>query len=314
MLTEAQQRAGRRHFIAAANAQTAARNLATEAYAAASEQVQKINQLQRELEEASQRAITDADEALVQAERLLPQIRTEGTSDAVRELSARLSEAKQARSATISLEDHALAAGLASAIAAFVAAGELAKQAQAHIAGDRDSYNQLRDEAQAQIRRAQIAMSDAERKVNHVDAAYAGQQALLRARDVLPAEQAIINATREALAQVKQAATQAYEYAREAERKAEEAIRYAEQRRRQWAIFIPPSSPGWPGRPRSGGWSFPSGRPTSRPSGRSSSGSASRRTGSAGLSRRSSSSGSFRRSTASGASRRSSSGGSRRRR
>ena len=318
LLGQAVQLAAERHFIGAVHAQTAARRLADEAYASASEQVQKINELQDEVEKADHQASASVDESVAQAEKLPAQIKTETTGEMVRALMLRLSEAKQERSATISLEDHALATALASVVATFVGVGELAGKTQARVAEDLSSYNRMRDEAQAQIHQAQLAMAHAEPKVNHVDAGHAGQQAWLRARDTLPSKQATVDATREALAQLKQAATLAYDYAREAEQKAEQAIRYTQQRRRQWTIFIPPSRPGWPDAPRSGGWSFPSGRPSwrtpSRSTGRTSSGSASRRSSSSGSFHRSRAGGSMRRSRSSGAARRSRSGGGRRRR
>lgn len=312
-IEQARRLATQREFIAAMHAQESARSLATAAYAAASEQVQKINALQAELAQVQQQAARQVDSTLAEGETLSPLAQTAETYDLLQQASSQISTARQAEASAMSLEDHELATALSTAVAAFNAARQLAEQAQKRITADRQAYNQLRDEAQAQIRRAQNAVNEAAARVSHRDAGRAGDLALQRARAVLPSEQVTINATREALQQAKLAADQAYDYAREAKRKAEQAIQETQARRAAVWTWTSRSS-GWSGGRSSGGsWSSPSrssNRSTSRPSwssgssSRSSSGSSSRRSVSSGSSSRSSFSGGSRRSSSGGRSRR----------
>ena len=293
-LNEARPLAAAREFIAATQAQTEARRLATTAYATASEQVQEINALQAELETLAKSVTGKAGQYKSQAQALPAVIRTTETNKRIQRAEDSLSQAKQARLSTAGLEDHMLADALRAAIAAFKKASQLADETQRQIKSDRDEYQTSLTATQATLDAAQRAIRKAERAVRNPDARGAGQHALGRARGALPSE-SINNNTRAALARIAQQAEKAQRYAQQAERQAQQKIQAVKAERRR--------------RRQSASWSVPS-VPLARPS---SSGSSSQRR-SSGSSRRSSSRGSSRRSSSRGSSSRSSSRGSSRRR
>ncbi|MCP4424666.1 MAG: hypothetical protein GY803_09255, partial [Chloroflexi bacterium] len=294
-LVEARQMAEERQFIAAAAMQTAVRETAVAAYAEAEAQVKQINELQKQLGTARETAViqtTAADREIASLDALM---RMNKTADLAREMGDKLSTARQAANQTLSLEDHALTTALATAVAAFIAAGEIAQQTEKRAQQDRKTYRQQQRETQKAINDAKRAIQTADNKVRHRHARRSGRQSLARARKTLPLMLDGREATRSALIRVKKQAAQAQTYAEDARRKAEQAI---ERRRREQQT----ASSGWTFSSGSGFSSSSGSKPRPRPSHSSS-----------GSSHRPRSSGSSRRSSSSGSSRRSSGGRSRRR-
>lgn len=291
-----------REFLAALEAQTTARDLATAARAAASEQVQTINALQEELASKVRSVAGKVGRSKSNAEALAAVMQTTAINKVVRRAEAALSKAKQARAGTKDLEDQALADGLRAAIAAYDEAAQRADEAAQKIAAGRKAHQDAVAQTRAAIDAAQTAIRRAERVVNQSKARGAGRRSLERAKRMLPDESGLNSQTNTALARMRRRAEDAQDHAKEAESQARERIRAAEaQRRRRRSTWTLPSSP----------FSPPStGRSSRRTTSRSS-----RRSGSArASSRRSSSRGSSRRSSSRGSSRRSSSRGSSRRR
>ncbi len=292
-LAKAQRLMEARHFIAATEAQSEARQLATAAYTAASEQVKEINALQKELEAAAKSVAAQVGQCKTKAKALPAAARTAKTSKLVQQAADGLSAAKQAYAAAGGLEDRALAKALRAAIAAYSKAGQQANQALQQIAADHNQYESYRTAAQRAVRAAQAAIQRAERAVRDRDARGAGQHALQRAKAALPTfpTRAV---SKQALSRLRKQAEEAQRYAEQAERQARQKIRatQAERDRQRWqarqqrptvspkrpsakASSKRPSSRGEPRRPSSRGGSR---RPSSRGE--------SRRRGSRGSSRR----------------------------
>jgi hypothetical protein len=300
-LEAAQAGAQARHFVAAMEALLAARQLAGAAYVSAEEQVARINALQAELEQVSTTAVQQARRTTAKAERLTPQAQTAATQALLQDVNASYSQARQAQAESLSLEDAALAAALATAVAAFTRAAQLGAQAETRIDADREAYERLRRDAETAVQRAESAIHQAHLAVHQADAGGAGRQALDRARRELAAAGAPAGAGGEALQQIRQAAERACAAAEEARRKADAAVAF---RRAAHAAAWMIAMSGRPRPPGSGGWSAPAGGGV-RPR-------ASNRASTSGGSIRSSSGGAARRSSALGGSQRSASGGSRR--
>jgi hypothetical protein len=293
-LAEGQQLMEAREFTAATKAQSEARQLATAAYAAASEQVQEINDLQAELKAAVGSVTGKVGQCKAQSKALPAVAKTAKTNKLVRQATDGLSKAKQARAASTGLEERALAKALRAAVAAYDKARQQADQALQQIAADRDEYESYRTAARGGVYAAQAAIKKAERAVRDRDSGGAGHHALQRAKKALPTFPAK-DVPKQALTRLQKQAKEAQRYAKQAEREARQKIRAAEakrdrqrrQARRRHTLASPK-------------------RPSSR--------STSRRSSSRGTSRRSSSRGSSRRSSSRGSSRRKSSRGSSRRR
>ena len=294
-LAKAQRLMAAREFIAATDAQSEARQLATAAYAAASEQVQEINALQKELETTARSVSNKVGQCKTQTEALPAAAKTAKTNQLVQQLADGFSKAQQARAASTGLEDRALAQALRAAIAAYDKVSQQADQALQQIAADRDKYERYRSAALGAVGAAQAAIQKAERAVRDPDASGAGQHALQRARTALP-KAPTSDVPKQALTRLRKKAEEAQRYAEQAERQARQKIRAAQarrdrqrrqaQRRRQRPIALPK-------RPSS---KVSSKRPSSRD--------ASRRPSSRGESRRSSSRGESKRPSSRGSSRR----------
>ncbi|MEZ4641490.1 MAG: hypothetical protein R3E31_01915 [Chloroflexota bacterium] len=301
-LEQARTFTAQREFIAAVHAQTTARQLATDAYAAADAQVQQINQLQNELAALGPRLDTDFDTIMADAELLPPHMQTESTAEMLHALQTNMDEARRARAGAGRLEDEALAAALTAMVTGLTAVAALTTNAKKQISDDRHSYDRLRDETLAAIRQANRAVQSAEVQCRQSDAGTAGDHALQRARTALPGEGEVTQATRTQLQALKQRAQEVQRDADEAERKAREAIRRAQHRRQ--AAWTTTSSSWSSGSSWSRSSQRSSSRSSHRPSSRPSSSSSSRRSSSSSSSRRSSSGGSSRRSSSMGGSRR----------
>jgi DNA repair exonuclease SbcCD ATPase subunit len=294
-LAEAQRLMEAREFIAATDAQSEARQLATAAYAAASEQVQEINALQTELETTARSVSGKVGQCKTQAEALSAAAKTAKTNQLVQQLADGFSKAQQARAASTGLEDRALAKALRAAIAAYDKVSQQADQSLQQIAADRDKYERYRSAALRAVGAAQAAIQKAERAVRDPDASGAGQHALQRARTALP-KAPTSDVPKQALTRLRKKAEETQRYAEQAEHQARQKIRAAQarrdrqrrqaQRRRQRTIALPK-------RPSS---KVSSKRPSSR--------GASRRPSSRGESRRSSSRGESKRPSSRGSSRR----------
>jgi hypothetical protein len=275
-----------RNFIAATEAQSEARQLATAAYAAASEQVKEINALQKELEERSKSVADKVSRCKTDTQALPAAAKTDKTNKLVHQATDSFSKAKQARAAATGLEDRALAKALRAAIAAYDKASQQADQALKQIADDDHEYDKHRTAARGSVYAAQAAMRKAEQAVRDRDAGGAGQHALQRARTTLPTLPTS-DVPKQALTRLRKQAEEAQRHAEQAERQARQKINAAQsQRRRQDAStsFDWPSSEVSSRRSSSRGTS---GRPSSRGT--------SRRPSSRGGSRRESSRGSSRR-------------------
>lgn len=295
-----------RHFMTAMRAQTQARELVAKAYAAAQEQVARINMLQRELGQISAQMEAQAQRTLALGEKLSALALTGETAVLLNKLVEQLSQARKAQANTLALEDLALAGALETAVTAFKAAQEVEQQAAQSVQADQAAYEALRSEAESAIRSATQAIGRAEAIVANPDAGGSGRAPLQRARTTLPEGHDLSRSSKDELRRIRDDARLADQYAQEAERKAEQSISFKRMARAAaWMTILGRGSHrnrphGWSGRP--GGPSSSPSVPRPRISNRSMGGS-----------RRSSSSGGARRSGSSGGSRRSSMGGSRRR-
>ncbi|RLC72583.1 MAG: hypothetical protein DRI52_03310 [Chloroflexi bacterium] len=230
-LIEARQLMEDREFLAAINEQAAARQLATAAYASASEQVREINTLQKELETTARKAGDEVNRCLAQARALPAVAQTAETNKLVQRVTDGFSQAQQARAAFTALEDRALAKALRTAIAAYDKVSQLADQALQRIAANRREYNDRLIAARGAVSAAQAAVQRAERSVRDSDAGGAGRHALQRARSTLPLAVSLGNATKSALARIRQQANEAQRYAEQAERQARQRIRAVQAER-----------------------------------------------------------------------------------
>jgi hypothetical protein len=287
-LAEAQRLAAAREFISATNAQTAARELATQAYAAASEQVQEINELQMMLAALTDSVSTQVDHCNAAAQALPAIVQTDQTHQLIRQVGTAFSQAQQARAASTGLQDHALSEALRATVAAYQEADQLAARALEQVTADRTTYDRALTEARNAIHAAQAAVQQASWAVREPDAQSSGSRALERARKTLAQIGPTDGATREALGRLRQKAQQVQQDAQQAESHARQTIQATQAERRRQRERL--------NRSRSFG----------SPGGSSSSRSSSRRSvsRSSGSSRRSSSFGSSRRSSSRGTSRR----------
>lgn len=288
-----------REFIAATHAQTKARKLAQDGYAQATEQVQRINTLQGELESLGQAVDPAVKEVLADGDGLPAVIMTADINHRLQEVARTYSQAQQARAQIMSQEDHKLAGALQTAVSAFQTAQSATQTTADLIRQEVQSYSDLVDQTDRTILQATEAIARAQRLVSSANGS-GGYPALQRAIGNLPNRTDLHNASRDRLLMLRQQADRAASDAREAEQKAEasiaEARRQEEWRRQRHSGSIPPIIFGG-GRSHTtgGGWSnprpsFP--RSSSRSSGGGFGGGGSRRTSSSGGSRRTSSGGS----------------------
>jgi hypothetical protein len=216
-LAQARRLAEAREFMAAVDAQTAARQLATAAYMAANEQVREINALQAQLETAARSTQEQIEHCLAQASELPPVAQTGSTNELGKQLRDKLSRAERARAATTIMEDRALAQGLQTALAAYEEASQLAEWMAAQVAADYQEYQEYLEQTLAALSDAQTAIQEAEQVVHHADAGSARRHALRRARLALPPEDATQDATKEALVRLREQAEESYRSAQQAQ-------------------------------------------------------------------------------------------------
>jgi len=292
LLDKARRLAEERNFLAAEKAQAEARELATAAYASASEQVREINALQKELADLAKRAEKEIARCQTEVKKLPSVAQTATMNKLVQQAARRLSKAKRARAAVSGQEDRDLAEALRKAIAAYKKAAELAEKARQEIDNRRMQYEFGLEEARRAVQEAQRAIRRAKQSIRDPDAGGAGWAALERAQRALPATPLTPGLTLETLTRIRRQAEEALRYARQAERQAQEKAREAERRRRRRERI-------WDWGASSASFSL---------------GGSSRRPRSEGESRRSSSLGTSRRPSSLGTSRRPSSLGRRRRR
>jgi len=215
-LAAARRLAEAREFMAAVDAQTAARQLATAAYMAANEQVREINALQAQLEADASRTQERIERCLAQASELPPVAQTDSTNELSKQLRDKLSRAERARAATSALEDRGLAQGLQTALAAYEEARRLAEWMAAQVTADSQEYQEYLDQTLAALSDAQAAIQEAEQEVHHAVAGSVRRHALRRARLALPPEDATQDATKQALVRLRQQAEESYRSAQEA--------------------------------------------------------------------------------------------------
>ncbi len=230
-LSDGQKMAHARNFIAAIAAQAAARKLATAAYKSASEQVEEINALQEEVEQAAQKARSRVERGRAELGELLVAARSKNTGDLVAEASDVLSKAEKALTSSASLEDRALAKALRSAIDAYQETNQQANQALNRIRSDRRAYDDRLKAAQSAWNSAQRDIRRADAAVRDRDAHRAGQHALDRAQDALPSSRPTRGMAPSALERIRQQAQEAHRYADQARSQARREIRKAEQKR-----------------------------------------------------------------------------------
>jgi hypothetical protein len=295
-LAQGQQLMKARNFIAATEAQSKARQLATAAYASASKQVKEVNDLQAELEKTAKSVSGKVGKCKTKAKALPAAAQTAKTNKLVQQVTDGFSKAQQAHAASTGLEDRALAKALRAAIAAYDKVSQRADQALQQIAADHNQYENYRTAALGAVRAAQAAIQKAEQSVRNPDAGSAGHHALQRARTLLPTVLSD-NVSKQALNRLQKQAEEAKTYAEQAERQAGQKIRTAQAKRdrqrqqdqrRQWQHTLAS-----PKRPSA---TVPAKRPSSRAT--------SRRPSSRGESRRPSSRGGSRRPSSRGTSRR----------
>jgi DNA repair exonuclease SbcCD ATPase subunit len=230
-LSEGQKLAQARNFVAAIAAQAAARKLATAAYKSASEQVEEINALQEEVEQAAQKARSRVERGRTELGELLAAARSKNTDDLVAEASDVLSKAEKALTSSASLEDRALAKALRSAVDAYQETNQQANQALNRIRNDRRAYDDRLKAAQNAWNSAQRDIQRAEAAVRDRDAHRAGRHALNRAQDALPSSRPTQGMAPSTLERIRQQAQKAERYADQARSQARREIRKAEQKR-----------------------------------------------------------------------------------
>jgi hypothetical protein len=315
-LARARQLAQAREFIPAVELQAEAVRLATAAHAAASEQVQEINDLQTSLQKLAQSVAGKVSQCKSRVKNVAAAARKPETEKLVQQAVESLSTAKQERAAIADLEDEAWAEALRAAVAAYEKAKSRADRAFDQIRTDVEEYEGRRRDAEQAVRDARAAIRRAQQKV--ALASGQGRHMLQKAREILP-QMPTGDEPRQVLADTWKQAREALAYAKRAESQASAA---------SFPVSLPRSSihfgsgsgraTGSRSHARGSSWSSSSRRTTTvghspasrRTSTRSSSSGTSRRSSSSGTSRRSSSSGTSRRPSSSGTSRRSSSGGS----
>ncbi|MBN1995466.1 MAG: hypothetical protein JW953_22455 [Anaerolineae bacterium] len=200
-------------FRAALDEQVTARQLATAAYMAADDQVRRINVLQVDLEHLVGRAREKTQQYLATIKKLPAVAQTDATQQLARQLREQLSRAEQARTATIGLEDQALAQALQTARDAYDEVDQLAAWTLRQVKADGAEYNEHLKQALAAISNAQAAIRQAEQVVLEADASGAGQHALERAQATLPAEASTRRATVDSLVYLREQAEEASRYA-----------------------------------------------------------------------------------------------------
>jgi hypothetical protein len=315
-LARARQLAQAREFIPAVELQAEAVRLATAAHAAASEQVQEINDLQTSLQKLAQSVAGKVSQCKSRVKNVAAAARKPETEKLVQQAVESLSTAKQERAAIADLEDEAWAEALRAAVAAYEKAKSRADRAFDQIRTDVEEYEGRRRDAEQAVRDARAAIRRAQQKV--ALASGQGRHMLQKAREILP-QMPTGDEPRQVLADTWKQAREALAYAKRAESQAS-AASFPVSLPRSSIHFGPGSgrATGSRSHARGSSWSSSSRRTTTvghspasrRTSTRSSSSGTSRRSSSSGTSRRSSSSGTSRRPSSSGTSRRSSSGGS----
>jgi hypothetical protein len=231
-LDKARQLMAEQKFIAAMEAQTATRHLASVAYAIANEQVREINQRRANLAKVSQQARKKVEQCMSEARQLPPVAQTESTNRLGRQLRDSLSKAEQAYATTTDLEDYVLAEALQAARNAFDEVNQLAEWMTRQVAADREEYKECLTSASDAVSKAQEAIQQAQRVVRlSGDPSGVAKHALERAQAALPLVDSTQNATEEALIRIRQQANEADLYARQAESLARREIRQMEARR-----------------------------------------------------------------------------------
>lgn len=246
---------GERSYIAATEAVTAARNLATDAYTSADEQIQQINDLLQQLETVARGAPARIEQITSEADALPAGVRTRQTVQLTQEAVDRLSEAKRAHTVSTDLEDQAWAEALQHATDAYKTAEQHAEQALQSLDTDRSGYDDAWQQAARAIHQGESAIQQAERPVGHSDAGEAARKALRRARSLLP-HSPMRGTPPSDLHHLVSQAEEAIEAAEHAEELARERIRVT-QARRQPRRRIPSWTDSLPGSSTGGGWSTP---------------------------------------------------------
>ena len=212
-LAKAKRLAETGEFITAVEAQTVARQLATSAYMAADEQVREINMLQANLETLTHHIHEKMEQYLTETEKLPAVAQTHSTNRLGRQLFDERSKAEQERTATIGLEDRALAQALRAAVDIYEEVNQLAEWTLRQIIADSTEYNELHHQTLTTISAAQTAIAQAEQIVSELDTTGAGQHALHRARATLPSMEAVQHTTKDALLSMRQQAEESARYA-----------------------------------------------------------------------------------------------------
>ncbi|MCA9996799.1 MAG: hypothetical protein KDE56_13660, partial [Anaerolineales bacterium] len=187
-----------REFIAATHAQTKARKLAQDGYAQATEQVQRINTLQGELEALGQAVEPAVKEVLADGDGLPAVIMTADINHRLQEVARTYSQAQQARAQIMSQEDHKLAGALQTAVSAFQTAQTVAQTTADLIRREVQSYSDLVDQTDRTILQATEAIARAQRLVSSANGS-GGYPALQRAIGNLPNRTDLHNASRDRL-------------------------------------------------------------------------------------------------------------------
>jgi chromosome segregation ATPase len=321
-LARAQQLSQAREFVQATEAHTEAMRLATAAYAAASQQVLEIDELQTELERMARSVAGKVGQCKSRVKEVPAAAKRAETQKQVQRAIDALVAAKQKRASVAGLEDQTLVTALRAAVAAYEEARSRADQALAQVKADVDEHKERLEDAKQAVRTARATIRRVQQKVSR--AAGRGRLLLEKARGALPG-MPTGNESRQVLADIWKRAMEAVAYAK----RAEACIPAPEPKRstRSRTVNVPstyaPSrrsgssrtsaSRSSAGRSSSSRTRSSRSSTSSRTSTRSSSRSTSTRTRSTGTSRRPSSTGTSRRSSSSGSSRRSSSSGSSRR-
>ncbi|MCI0399537.1 MAG: hypothetical protein L0322_32030 [Chloroflexi bacterium] len=231
-----------RHYLLAAQAQAAARQLAATALATATTQVGKVNELLNHLETIRQQVDAAVPQHLAQAQHLAAVMRTPEVDRAARELEAQWSVAKILAGQTANLEDSQWTAALEQAIVAYQAAETAARFSQASTETARQTYEGAAIKAREAIEAAWRTIRAAEGLRREKGAGMAGQEALNKAIRHIPADTNLEGATREMLERIRREAEQAREYAQTAVNQAKEAILrhnqvYHRQSRDNWSAW-----------------------------------------------------------------------------
>jgi hypothetical protein len=219
-----------REFLAALSEQEKAREIATAANRAASEQVARINSLQQELETLVNENETEIGRILHTVNSLSPVVLSATTVELTRNAKTQQAAAQAARTSAAGKEDHHLATALTTAIDAYRATHTLVRKAETQSEDDSRAYDELYVSAEQTIAAAAQSIENATITGRQRDSGSSWRDLVKKAQRTLP-RSVSRSMTQEQLRNTLNAAQTAQKLALKAQSHAEENVRAAQRRR-----------------------------------------------------------------------------------